>query len=310
MPSVIAKFQNTVENAALRGLAWPLRALPRPAALGAGALLGRLGWWSLIRRGRVHANLRQAFPGASRGERRALGGRAASNLGRTVVEFLRFAGRDRERVGELVRLAGAEELRQALAGGGGALVVTAHLGAWALYVTALAAAGIPAALLVGKQRNPQVDRLILQIPGDAVRFISKGKRAPRRILESLRAGEAVVMVADHYISSEAVWAPFLGRSASTLPLPGALIAKHRVPLFLMCGSRGPDGRHRVRLRRLEVPAELTGDDLRLEVAALCNRELGREVLAHPEQYWWYHDRFKVRGNFRQRKTVLGQPPEM
>jgi KDO2-lipid IV(A) lauroyltransferase len=305
---MLASLRHAVEILALRALSLPLRALPRRLALVFGGWLGRLGWWTGIRRSRVLANLEQALPAATPAERRAVARRAAANFGRTVTEFLRFAGRDRERVGELVAVEGVEGLSEALAEGRGALVVTAHLGAWALYVTALAAAGIPAALLVGKQRNPHVDRLILGIPGDAVAFISKGKQAPRQILGQLRAGRAVVMVADHYISAESVWAPFLGRPASTLPLPGALVEKHHLPLFLMTGLRVGGGRHRLRLRRLHPPEDLTGDDLRLAVAELCNRELGREIVAHPEQYWWYHDRWKVRGKYKKRKGVLGEPP--
>jgi KDO2-lipid IV(A) lauroyltransferase len=208
----------------------------------------------------------------------------------------------------LVEIEGLEALRRDLEEGeGGALVVTAHLGAWALYVTALAASGVSASLLVGQQTNPYVDRLILGIPGDAVRFITKGKQAPRRILESLGDGHAVVMVADHYISSEAVWAPFLGRMASTLPLPGALVAKRRLPLYVLRGTRIEGGRHRVVLRPLEIP-DAKGDELRLAVAERSNEALGEGILSYPEQYWWYHDRFKVRGKYRKLKKVLGDPP--
>lgn len=303
-----SRLRDTIEIALLRLVALPVRILPRRAALAIGGTLGLLAWWTRLRRGSVMANLRRALPGAPEAERRQVGRRAACNFGRTCAEFLRFAGRDRARVAELVAFDGLEELREAVADGDGALVVTAHLGAWALYVTGLAAAGIPSALLVGKQRNPHVDQLILGIPGDAVQFISKGKQAPRRILESLRDGKVVVMVADHYSSSQRVWAPFLGRPASTLPLPGALLAKHRRPLFLMSGVRVDTGRHRVAIRRLQVPYDLEGDDLRLEVAVLCNRELGRDILAHPDQYWWYHQRWKVRGSAAGASHVLGDPP--
>jgi KDO2-lipid IV(A) lauroyltransferase len=306
---MINAVQNSLESLALRALAAPVRALPRRRALELGAAIGQLAWWSGVRRALVLSNLEQAAPASTPRERLDLGRRAALNLGRTIAEYLRFSGADRRHVLDVVSLEGADRVRTELSAGRGVVIVTGHIGAWALYVTALAAAGLPSSLLVGRQRNPYVDRLILGIPGDAVQFISKGSRAPRQVLESLRAGRAVVMVADHYISSEAVWAPFLGRSASTLPLPGALVAKHGLPLFLMCGTRDAGDRHHVRLRRLEVPAGLTGDALRLEVAVLCNRELGREVLACPEQYWWYHDRWKVRGVYRKRKRLLGTPPE-
>ena len=303
-------LQHFLEISALRIFSLPIRLLPRPLALEIGAWAGALGWATGIRRSLVLRNLAQAFPELDRAQRLALGRRAAMNFGRTVTEFLRFAGRDRARVGDLVALEGLDELRQALEDNEGALIVTAHLGAWALYVTALAAAGVEAALLVGKQNNPHVDQLILGIPGDAVRFVSKGKQAPRQILECLQEGRVVVMVADHYISSEAVWAPFLGRTASTLPLPGALVAKRRMPLFLLRGLRVEGGTHRVVLRQLEVSSEFEGDDLRLEVARLSNEALGEGILDHPEQYWWYHDRWKVRGKYQQKKKILGQPPTL
>jgi hypothetical protein len=191
------KLRHHLEYGAVVALAASLRALPRGAALAAGAALGQLGWWLRIRRSVVLANLAQALPAKTDGERRRIAARAARNFGRTVAEFVRFAGSDRRRVGELVHLEGVAELRAALASGTGAIVVTAHLGAWALYVTALAAAGIPSALLVGRQHNPKVQRFILGIPGDAVEFVPKSKGAPRDVLRCLREGRAVVMVADH-----------------------------------------------------------------------------------------------------------------
>jgi KDO2-lipid IV(A) lauroyltransferase len=308
MSSRLTGLRHLVEIGALRLLSLSVRVLPRRLALAFGAFLGRFAWLLGIRRKVVMANLAQALPEAAVAKRFSVGRDAAASVGRTFVEFLRLSGGDRARVLDLVRVDGLAALRQAVGGGEGVLVVTAHLGSWAMYVAALDAVGISSALLVGQQTNPHVDRLILGIPGESVRFISKGGGAPRQVLECLREGRAVIMVADHYISSEALWAPFLGRSASTLPLPGALIAKRRRPLFLMCGTRAADGVHDIVLREIPVPVDLEGDALRLEVATRINHELGREILAHPEQYWWYHKRWKVKGIYKIRTHLIGTPP--
>jgi KDO2-lipid IV(A) lauroyltransferase len=273
-------------------LAALLRALPRGVALELGAALGQLGWWLRIRRRLVLSNLAQAFPTAAPRERRRIAVRAARNFGRTVAEFVRFAGSDRARVGELVRLEGVEALREALAAGGGAIVVTAHLGAWALYVTALASAGIPSALLVGRQHNPKVQRFILGIPGEAVRFVPKSKGAPRDIMRSLRDGCAVVMVADHNAGRRGEFAPFLGKVASTLPLPGAIAARHRTPIFVMAGRRVTNAEHRVEITRLSLPHGDDEERLRHEITVACNEALGKVLLACPEQYFWYHRRWR------------------
>lgn len=286
------KVRHLFEYAGLWLLAFFLRSLPRPWALGVGAAVGQLGWWLRIRRNLVLSNLAIAFPHLAPRERLRLAAAAARNFGRTVAEFVRFAGRDRRRVGELVALSGDEALRAALAKGRGALVVTAHLGAWALYVTALAAKGIPSALLVGRQHNPYVDRFILDIPGGAVRFISKGRTAPREILKSLQQGYAVVMVADQDAGPRGTFAPFFGRPVSTLPLPGAIVARYRPPLFLMAGHRVAGGRHLVALKPLAVPEKGEEEAIRRQVAELCNAALEEAILRVPDQYFWYHRRFR------------------
>lgn len=305
-PSPLLRVRHGIEYAVVASIGAVLKVLPRSAALAVGAAIGQLGWWTRLRRGLVLRNLAQALPDASPKERRRIGARAARNFGRTASEFLRFSGAERRRVLELVQIEGLDDLKTALEEKRGAVVVTGHLGAWALYVTALAAAGIDAALLVGVQTNPKVDEMILSIPGGAVQFISKSKSSPRDILKALRANKVIVMVADHYSSEQKVYVPFLGRNAFTLPLPGALVAKHRLPLFLMAGHRVSVGGHRLDFVRIELP-ELEGDALRVEVAVRCNASLGEAVLRHPDQYFWYHDRWKVRKkSFAPKLTVESQ----
>ncbi len=286
------KARHLAEYAGLFLLSLLLRAVPRRVALACGAAVGQLGWWLRIRRHLVLANLAQALPDLPSRQRQRLAPAAARNFGRTVAEFVRFAGRDRKRVAGLVAIEGLPLLEQALSEGRGAILVTAHLGAWALYVTALVARGIPAALLVGRQHNPHVDRFILAIPGEAVRFISKGRTAPREILRALQQGCAVVMVADQDAGPRGIFAPFFGRVVSTLPLPAGLVARYRTPLFLMVGWRVEGGRHRLILQQLPQPQGKTEEERRLEVAACCNSALEQAIRAHPEQYFWYHRRFR------------------
>lgn len=291
------RLRHLVEYGALVGFAAVCRAIPRRLALSLGAMVGELGWVLRVRRRLVLHNLGIALPEVDPGERRRIGAAAARNFGRTVVEFVRFAGRDRQRVGDLVAFEGLDHLRAALADGNGALVITAHLGSWALYVTALAAAGIPSALLVGRQHNPRVDRFILAIPGDAVRFISKGRAAPRGVLQSLREGRAVVMVADQDAGPHGAMVPFLGRPASTLPLPGAIASRHGTPAVVMTGHRTHHGRHQVTVS----PLRETGATPR-EFAAAFNRALGEAIGRDPVHYFWYHRRW------RQYPTNNDQPP--
>lgn len=288
----LQSFSYRLQYVGLLALSCLARLLPRATALSLGAALGQLGWSLRLRRRIVLANLEQALPHLSPPEWRRIAARAARNFGRTSIEFLRFTGADRERVGELVEIEGLDELRRARGDDRGVVIVTGHLGAWALYVTALAARGVEVALLVGQQHNPFVDDLIHGIPGDAVRFVSKGRPAVRRILGCLRSGVSVVMVADQHAGRSGIRAPFLRRAASTLALPAAFVERHRVPLFLMAGHRVEGGRHRVVLRPVEVCVTGDEDERRREITTRLNQELGEAILERPDQYFWYHRRWR------------------
>lgn len=294
-------LQHWLEYGALVATAFVLRAMPRRVALVAGAGIGWLGWTLRVRRELVLANVAQALPDLSQREQVRLAARAARNFGRTVTEFLRFAGRDRRRTAELVAIRGLEELETALAGGRGAIVVTGHLGAWGLYVAALSLTSIPTALLVGRQRNPKVDALILSLPGKHVTLISHGKRAPRELLQNLAAGKAMVMVADQHGGPRGTVAPFFGRETSTLSLPAALVARQDLPLFAMAGHRIAAGRHVLTLRRLNVPPDDGRGERarRRQITTLCNRAIADAVLERPDQYFWYHRRFRSPGDPRE-----------
>ena len=87
-------------------------------------------------------------------------------------------------------------------------------------------------------------------------------------------------------------APFLGMVASTLPLPGAISARHEPPIFLMAGRRPTHEEHVVTLSRLALPTGGDDDQRRHAITVACNEALGAAILACPEQYFWYHRRWR------------------
>jgi len=287
------KFRHWIEYSIALGFCWVFRLLPRKISLQAGALLGQMAWSLGIRRHLVLANLARVFPELSPGERKALAARAARNFGRTVAEYARLNGNDQNRLEDFVDVEeGGEALKAALRDGKGALVVTGHLGSWAIYMGALQLIDVSPALLVGRHHNAKFDQLILNIPGKNVQFISKGPTAPRHVLKCLKENRAVVMVADQH-STMGLASPFLGHPAMTLALPGAIIARHRVPLFLLDGYRIGGGQHKMTLREIEIPEGLEGDELRQVVTDRCNQAIGETVLRHSDQYFWYHRRWRI-----------------
>jgi len=245
-----------------------------------------------MRRDLVISNLQQAFPEKTTDQLVGIGAQSARNFGRTMVEFIRFDGRDRHRLDQLVAIDGSEAVRNATGLGKGCVVATGHFGAWALYFTALAAEGIPISLLVGKQRNEKVDKFIHSISGDAVTLIPKGRSAVKKIIKSLAKGHCIVIVADQHAGNSGVLSPFLGRITPTLSLPGAFVAKNRIPIFTMTGHRVANGSHEVSIQPMDVDLSADKETIKQRVTDIYNRTFGQAVLKQPEQYFWYHRRWR------------------
>ena len=143
--------------------------------------------------------------------------------------------------------------------------------------------------------------MILSIPGEHVTLVSHGKRAPRELLQNLAAGKAMVLVADQHGGPRGTVAPFFGRETSTLSLPAALVVRQGLPLFVMAGHRVDGGRHEIAFRRLALPPDDgRGEEARRrQITTLCNRAIAEAVLERPDQYFWYHRRFRTPGDGRE-----------
>ena len=285
-------ISHSAQYFALISFAQIMRILPRRIALFFGACIGQLGWWTRLKRRLVLSNLRQALPNGSNDELLKIASRSARNFTRTITEFVRFDGRDRQNLGYLVSVEGIEKLEAAIQAGKGCLLITGHLGAWALYFSAISGKGIPISLLVGKQHNQRVDQFIHGISGTEVTLISKGRSAIKRILQSLDQGRCIVMVADQHAGPNGILSEFMGRKASTLTLPAAFVARNDIPIFTMAGHRVENGRHQVNISPLAIADNPDKEALKQDVTDAFNQAIGAAVLEHPDQYFWFHRRWR------------------
>ena len=92
----------------------------------------------------------------------------------------------------------------------------------------------------------------------------------------------------------------VGRPASTFVAPAALALKLGVPIYAGYSTRLGDG---IRLRCFaeHVPYDAGEDPLAL--TARLNTILEGYVRARPEQWWWFHKRFKPRRTERSGRAL-------
>jgi KDO2-lipid IV(A) lauroyltransferase len=292
-------------------------ALPEAAARRVGAGIGDLARAPLrIRREVVRRQVAHAFPGRSEAWRREVVRGCYRHFGREMAALARIS---RLEPGRLVRetegtAAVEAAIRGAVSEGPGAIVVTGHLGNWELAGALLAGLGFPVTAVVKRQSEARFHRRLASLRRrlgvEPVGMAGAGREIPR----ALARRRVVALVADQDAGARGTFVPFLGRPASTFRGPARLALRHEVPLVFGGLVREGEG-YRALCRRVHTPAARgetaaggpggsgrgsrapTAGDGRDEERRLTREWvalLEGEVRARPEQYFWFHRRWKTR----------------
>jgi KDO2-lipid IV(A) lauroyltransferase len=172
-------------------------------------------------------------------------------------------------------------------GGGAAVFATGHFGNWELFGAAFRHVGIPLAPVARPPRPLWFARWVERYRREeGQEIIPKGDALPLA-LRALRRGLCVAFLMDQSAGRHGVPVPFFGRPARTFTAPAALALKLGLPLYAGYSTRVGDGiRYRCFAERIPTDGGVEAVTRRL------NEALERYVRAAPEQWWWFHRRFK------------------
>ncbi|MCX8004648.1 MAG: lysophospholipid acyltransferase family protein [Burkholderiaceae bacterium] len=273
-----------------------IASLPLPWVHALGAVAGVLVYWaSPTYRRRLRANLAQAGY-----DPRRLALACAREAGKQALETPWVWLRPAQDLRRVLQVEDDAAERAALASGRPVIYLTPHLGCFEICAQyCVLTHWAPPRGLTALYRIPKqaVLRPLMEHgrTRHGVRLAPANLAGVRLLLRALRQGEAVGILPDQVPSQgDGVWAPFFGRPAYTMTLPGRLAAATGAQVLFIVGERvrDLDGRgpgFRIRLQALSEPfrGEPAYD------AALLNRELERLIRAQPAQYLWGYNRYKV-----------------
>ena len=275
----------------------PERTLRLAAALGRS--YARIG---LPRVREARLNLQLAFPDLPQGEREALLIESFANLGQSLAEIALLQGPHRDALFEKVELEGEEHVDAILKSGTGAIVATAHFGAWELCGAAFAARGYPVTSVYRPREDTALDKLVASWRSESgMEIVATGTTAGVGVVRALKRGRFVVMLLDQNARrDEGVFVPFFGELASTRSGPAQLAMKLGVPVLPVFFHRLAGGNHVARVGApLKLELQPQGDDD--AVADAVKRNLARingaietAIRRDPAQWMWAHRRFRTR----------------
>ena len=270
------------------------RLLPGRAAYWVGLRIADLHYvFNQRAREAVEANLRQVFQWRGiQPARRALRGHTRKTFqyfGKYLVDFFRLTHLSAHDLAERISIEHPERLADAVRGGRGVVVVTAHFGNWELGGAVLHALGYTVNAVVAPERLPRLERLLRRQRERRGLHVVQLGQSVRGLLRSLQRGEIVALLADRDFSSGHCAIHLFGQRVH-LPRGAAWLA-HRtgapvLPVFLI---RQEDDTFLMRIHPPILPDVMDGE----EVTRLAIRDsLEREIAERPCQWFLFHDFWK------------------
>lgn len=267
---------------------------------GAVAMATLLGWFVggvlRIRRRVVDEHLALAFPEQPGAWRNRVARASYVHLAREWMATFRLARLDRDEILSRTRMVGFDAFRAAVEEGKGVVLMTGHLGNWEFCASGFTARGIPLDAVAKSMANSRFGAALIEARERTGMGVIDADDAPRRVLQSLRAGRVVAMLGDQNAHRGGVFVPFFGKLASTARGPAVFALRTGAPVFLGIPLRDPGWKQQytVELRRIDVQPSGHVDADVLGLTTAHTAALEEAIREAPEQYFWQHKRWKKR----------------
>ena len=186
---------------------------------------------------------------------------------------------------------------EALARGKGCFILTGHFGNWELMSAAMSLHFKTDGIAVARPVDfAPAEELLLRLRTRFGTEIVPKKKAMKKLLMGARENKTMGILLDQNVDwYEGVFVPFMGKPACTNKGLALIAMKTGAPVLPVFSARQPDGRYRVVFEK-EVDLVRTGSKISdtEENTACFNRIINKYIYWYPEQWFWFHKRWKTR----------------
>lgn len=250
-----------------------------------GSVLAALATVFPSARRRAERNLALAFPDMTPDELRRTSIEVARHVGSTLCEIhnndlLAMVARKAEVSGP-----GLAVLKKARAAGKGAIIISAHYGQWEAIRHVLMQNGMETGAVYKRNTNPFYEQIFLAaIRKGGEPVVESGSAGMVKAVRHIKKGGFFAILPDQRFRKGAAL-PFFGHPAWTSLVPADLALKYDIPLVPAYATRSRDGSFRI---EFEAPIPKSNAT---EMMQESMKQLEERIRAHPEQWYWYHNRW-------------------
>lgn len=286
------KFKYYLQYAFLRVYLGFMRLFPYKLRINVGGfLLGSILKVLPDPKRRIQKNLSNIYPDLSEQDRENMRGEISTNLGRTFTEIFNASSYDA--FPELIHVSGdgLEVVKNQIASGKGAILVSGHFGQWNAPRHYLKAIGADVGMIYRPSNNPYFDRILVSnmaVSGSAI--FGKGSGMIDMIRHVRGGGIVAVLIDQKFRGGKQL--KFMGHKASTSIGAAEIALKYGIPLIPAYAIKRDKGLEVDVVFEAPIPHT---DAVKMTQAA--NDSLTARVRANPEQWYWLHQRW----NFKKKK---------
>ncbi len=257
--------------------------------------------WAVDRKHRdvARVNLAIAFPEMGDEEARRIIRRCYQRMGTSAAEFIYLPKMDEGYVREHFRIEGVEHIRESMVHRGvPAMVMTGHFGNWELLSHVYGQVVAPAAFIVRPLKSRILDDIVTERREHVGNIVIRKEDSAKEVMKILRKNVLVGILIDQNVDRhKGVLVDFFSRQAYTTFGIARLALAMRAAVHPGFIFRDPTRKfHHV--LRFGPPVAIDYDAPREEevprFTRRCNEELEKAIRRAPDQWMWFHRRWKTR----------------
>ena len=232
-------------------------------------------------------NLKIAFPNLTQSKRKRLMKKSYHHFARAGFEFFMLCPENWKKISKRISVTGEDALKSALDEKKGVILATGHFGCWEILGYYLGMKNYSFSAIGRRQKNVFWDKFFKDIRA-ACGLVQIDHDAPnQQFTDVLESGGILGLVSDQDAGRKGFFVPFFGKNASTPKGTAVYHKRYGSPIVLGFCVRNCS-KFEIHFERLETK----NTDSHEEITAHFTQKIEDVVQQYPEQYFWFHRRWK------------------